>query len=191
MDKSVLRKDAKKLLRQITPEKKEAIQLSMYDHLFASSLWKLSKTIGVTVSRGFEWSTEKIIHKGWEADKTIVVPKCTAATRQMCFYEFNSYKQLQSVYYGLQEPDPTQTNAVEKEHIDLLIVPGLLFNHEGYRIGFGGGYYDRYLQGFDGETVMIASELQRNPTIPVEPFDQKVNYILTEKGLNRTKNQLA
>ncbi|WP_309545138.1 5-formyltetrahydrofolate cyclo-ligase, partial [Halobacillus trueperi] len=70
--------------------------------------------------------------------------------------------------------------------IDLLLVPGLLFNEKGYRIGYGGGYFDRFIEGFPGKTLMIASDRQEYSPLPFEEFDQRVEYVLTESGVRST-----
>ncbi len=73
---------------------------------------------------------------------------------------------------------PTEVN----NEIDLLLVPGLAFNREGYRIGYGGGYYDRFLSSFKGQTVSVILDAQLMK-IPVDDFDQPVHKIITEKRI--------
>ncbi|MGI8316138.1 5-formyltetrahydrofolate cyclo-ligase [Halobacillus mangrovi] len=186
MDKSELRKRGKIVLKNMTPAEKQEKEAFMYKHLFHSDLWKKAQTIGVTVSQTYEWSTFPIIEQGWAEQKIVSVPKCDPETKELNFHQLSKYSELESVYFGLKEPDPAKTKHLPKQHIDLLIVPGLLFNTEGYRIGYGGGYYDRFLTDYPGVTVMIASEEQRHEQLPVEEFDRKVSYIVTEQGIEST-----
>ena len=80
--------------------------------------------------------------------------------------------------FGVEEPLVQQQ--VEKSEINLLIVPGLIFSSQGYRIGFGGGYYDRFLTTFQGQTVSLAfSEQLRDDWQPAE-FDIPVKKIITD-----------
>ncbi|WP_052158947.1 5-formyltetrahydrofolate cyclo-ligase [Halobacillus sp. BBL2006] len=186
MNKSDLRKLGKETLRKVSPVLKKEKEIQMYEHLFHTKLWENAQSVGTTISQDHEWSTFPIIERGWADKKIVAVPKCEPDAKQLDFYQLTDYHQLETVYFGLQEPDPTKTAHLAKEKIDLLIVPGLLFNDEGYRIGYGGGYYDRFLQNYQGQTVMIASEEQRHQQLPVEAFDKKVSYIITENGIKST-----
>lgn len=186
MDKTNLRSEFKRRLLDISSQERDVIEKTLQDALFKSEIWVESGVVGVTISQGFEWDTRSIIKEGWHQNKQVVVPKCNPQTKEMQFYKLSSFSELETVYYGLKEPDTTKTEAIERDQIDLLVVPGLVFNEKGYRIGFGGGYYDRFLTGFSGDTLMMASEYQRNSTIPVERFDQPVDYLLTERGMQST-----
>ena len=106
----------------------------------------------------------------------------------MTFREITSFSQLEVVYYGLQEPVEEQTSAVIHNEIDLLFVPGLSFETKGYRLGHGGGYYDRYLAQYQGETVSLAFPVQVVDEIPVEPFDIPVQKIVTNKWVIETND---
>ena len=67
--------------------------------------------------------------------------------------------------------------------MDLLIVPGIVFDRQGFRIGFGGGYYDRFLEGQAIRTVSLAHSMQIVDKIPSEPFDVPVDRLVSEKGM--------
>ena len=93
-----------------------------------------------------EVDTYQIIRKAWDEGKRIVTPKCLPKDRQMDFRVLDRFDQLESVYFGLLEPIESKTVRVDPEEIDLLIVPGMAFERRGFRMGVGGGYYDRFLQ---------------------------------------------
>ncbi|MCA0970080.1 5-formyltetrahydrofolate cyclo-ligase [Halobacillus litoralis] len=186
MKKQELRRSSQHLLKSGSRETRDEIECLQQRHLFESKLWQQARIIGTTMSQGFEWDTKNIIHRGWDEGKYMALPKCSPKDKRMQFYQIDHFDQLETVYFGLREPDPSKTTYVRQEEIDLLLVPGLLFNSRGYRLGFGGGFYDRFLSTYDGVTMMIASEAQRNEEIPVEAFDLPVQYILTEKGIQRT-----
>lgn len=80
--------------------------------------------------------------------------------------------------FGVEEP--LVFEKVVKDEIDLLIVPGLIFSSEGYRIGFGGGYYDRFLKDFQGPTVSLAFGEQIRDDWQPENFDIPVAKIITD-----------
>ncbi|HLQ72437.1 MAG TPA: 5-formyltetrahydrofolate cyclo-ligase, partial [Bacillota bacterium] len=138
---------------------------------------------GITVSGGFEWDTYNIIEKAWQQGKAVCVPKCYPKEQKMIFYRFQSFGELEVVYYNLKEPKPIEANKVKKNDLDLIIVPGLLFDSSGYRIGFGGGYYDRFLTDYRGQTVALTSSQLLIDSIPKESHDMAVSHIITEKGI--------
>ncbi|WP_181350113.1 5-formyltetrahydrofolate cyclo-ligase [Thalassobacillus sp. CUG 92003] len=182
MDKPGLRTHAKKLLTSYSAVRKHEIEQAIHTRLFESQLWKEADTIGVTIAQDHEWSTTPIIERAWEEGKRIVVPKCLPREKQLDFYHLEHNGQLECVYVGLLEPNPGQSVYVEKHEIDLLLVPGLLFDAEGFRIGHGGGFYDRYLTQYEGVKLSLASQQQIVETLPHESFDIPVDHILTESG---------
>jgi len=153
------------------------------DHFVASKAYTDARVIAITISRFPEVDTRPIIEDAWEQGKTIVVPRCIPKTRDMDFRIINSFKDLETVYIDLLEPIVAETKSIEKEQIDIQIVPGVVFSEKGYRIGFGGGYYDRYLEGFQGEMISLAFEAQTGKIIPVENHDIPVEKIITENGM--------
>ncbi|MBN8190949.1 5-formyltetrahydrofolate cyclo-ligase [Bacillus sp. NTK074B] len=149
--------------------------------LFLSPQWKNSQTVALTISKTPEVNTWNIIKRGWEEGKTVVVPKCLPENRQLIFYHLHHFHQLEQSYFNLYEPVPEKATTVQNESIELMIVPGLSYTITGYRLGFGGGYYDRLLSTYSGTTMSLAFEEQIVDTLPVEPFDMQVSTILTEK----------
>ncbi|MEK3975427.1 5-formyltetrahydrofolate cyclo-ligase [Psychrobacillus sp. FSL K6-1267] len=139
------------------------------------------RTIGLTISAFPEVNTEGIIHALWELGRTVVVPKCTPQDRSMTFYRIEDYNQLETVYMNLKEPNPKLTTAVEPSSIDLLIVPGIVYSKSGYRIGYGGGYYDRFLSNYKGKSLSLAFDMQLVDEIVSEDFDLPVDSIITER----------
>ncbi|NMH69696.1 5-formyltetrahydrofolate cyclo-ligase [Bacillus sp. RO3] len=150
--------------------------------LFESPEWKNSNTVAVTISKPPEVDTWNIIKRGWEEGKTMVVPKCFPKNHELVFYELHDFVQLEQSYFNLYEPDPDKSTAVNNKTIELIIVPGLAYTETGYRLGFGGGYYDRLLSAYSGITISLAFEEQMVGTLPIESFDMPVGTIITDKG---------
>lgn len=188
MNKSEHRKTTIEQLKNIPAFERERIESLLFTNLISTEAWNQAETIGITVSNDFEWDTSIIIRSSWEAGKRICSPKCQPETREMDFYEYNDLNELEVVYYDLKEPKAIKNNYIHKDEIDLLIVPGILFDKRGYRIGFGGGYYDRFLTDFNNTTLSLVSEIQLVDEVPYESFDIPVQYIVTEKGLQKTKS---
>lgn len=183
MNKRQLRQSAIAKLKNFPDEQKRAIEERLAEHLRTTDMWKAAKTIGITVSQRFEWNTTPIIEVGWQQGKTMCVPKCIPREKKLIFYRLDHFNQLEVVYYGLHEPKPEETEQIEKSQIDLLIVPGLLFDKRGFRVGFGGGYYDRFLTDFPNQTVSLLHSTQLVERVPSESFDIPVQHLITENGL--------
>ncbi|MEC2076563.1 5-formyltetrahydrofolate cyclo-ligase [Metabacillus fastidiosus] len=149
--------------------------------IFALPAWEDAKTIGVTISKGREVDTKKLIERAWMENKRVVVPKCEPSSKQMHFREIHSYDDLETVYLNLQEPKLLVTNKADKREIDLMIVPGVVFDRHGYRVGYGGGFYDRYLEEYTGTILALAFSLQVYEEVPFEQHDIPVEMIITEK----------
>ncbi|MGP4107269.1 5-formyltetrahydrofolate cyclo-ligase [Virgibacillus sp. L01] len=185
MDKTELRKNAISMLKSISKSERKNIEEKLKQNVVESDVWKQSEVVGITISNGFEWNTKPIIETAWDEGKAICVPKCRPKERKLDFYRINTYEQLEVVYYNLLEPIPEETQRIDKGIINLLIVPGLLFDRNGFRIGFGGGYYDRFLSDFPNNRISMASNAQIVEGLPSEPFDIPVDKIITESEFLR------
>ena len=142
----------------------------------------LSKERYTTLSEQIAFSL--YAQKEWTEAKTIGI---TLSMEN----EVNTYPiQLETVYMNLREPIPALTEEVNADEIDLQIVPGVAYTERGERIGYGGGYYDRYLMHYKGKTLSLAYSFQMVDHIPIEPFDKNVEKIITEKG-TMVKNGLV
>src|SRR5699024_4170301 len=132
---------------------KNKIEQKLFQQLVTSKLWKHANIIGTTISQSYEWNTEPVIRTAWEDGKTVAIPKSIPEKKKLKYYHFKSYDQLEVAHYNLLEPKPSDSERIKKCMIDLLIVPGLLFDKKGFRIGFGGGYFDRFLINFPNISV--------------------------------------
>lgn len=185
MEKSQLREMVKKQLEELHSDTFIKGCADIHRHLFTYSKWNKAKTIAVTISRGREVDTKNIIEEAWKERKNVVVPKCDPKSNTMTFRRIESFFQLETVFFGLREPIVSKTIPVKPKEIDLMIVPGLCFDQEGYRIGFGGGYYDRYLEKYHGDTLSLAFSCQLFKRLPRELHDVPVDGIITELGVEK------
>lgn len=182
--KSSIRKAMRTAFSKIDEKEHDDISDELQAVLFASDLWQKSKTIGLYLSVGKEWDTRNIVNRAFEEDKRVAVPKSIHDSKELIFYEITDWSQvIENGYYGLDEPDVEQTHPLDKDDIDLLIVPGLVFTKNGYRVGFGGGYYDRFLTDFIHSTASLVHTKQIVESFPIESFDIPVNYLITEQGI--------
>jgi 5-formyltetrahydrofolate cyclo-ligase len=153
--------------------------------LFSHALWHRSKHIALYHSVEREVDTLAIMKRGWELGKRIYLPKCDPIEKQLIFYHIESTEQLEVVYYGIPEPVPALCQKLEAEELELVIVPGLAFDQRGYRIGYGGGYYDRFLNNISSQvkTISLAFSFQvfKKQELPNDSFDIPVDGIITEQ----------
>jgi len=181
IEKKQLRQWMKDQLAQLTNMQYEQWSYEISNRLFDQAEWKDAKMIGITISNRPEVDTYQIIRRAWREGKKVAVPKCFPKENIMKFFQLNTFLQLEKVFRDLYEPKLEASLFVSPENIDYLIVPGLAFTKEGYRLGFGGGYYDRYLPHFQGRTVSLAFDIQVVEQIPFEQHDLPVEKIITNK----------
>lgn len=146
--------------------------------LLALPAWQAAVTIGVTVSNGFEVPTAPIIEAAQAAGKTVLLPRCMPH-RQLAFLPDPGPTARIKSKFGI--PEPAYDEALVNNQPDLLLVPGIAYAEDTHaRIGFGGGYYDRFLQHYRGHTVTLAAPAMRYATAqwPVEPFDVRIQTLL-------------
>ncbi len=183
-EKLRLRKQIIEHMNSLSKERYTTLSEQIAFSLYAQKEWAEAKTIGITLSMENEVNTYPIIEKAWEEGKKVVVPKCNKEARTMSFRKISNFDQLETVYMNLREPIPALTEEVNADEIDLQIVPGVAYTERGERIGYGGGYYDRYLMHYKGKTLSLAYSFQMVDHIPIEPFDKNVEKIITEKRNN-------
>ncbi|MEH7086164.1 5-formyltetrahydrofolate cyclo-ligase [Neobacillus drentensis] len=186
-NKLSIRKDMKEQLSSLTKLLYEDYSNNIAGRLYDDQDWKEAQVIGITISKKPEVDTYQIIERAWELGKQVVVPKCDPKEKKMTFRRITDFSQLETVYYGLLEPIESLTNPMSADRIDLIIVPGLAYTREGYRLGFGGGYYDRYLQNYNGKTLSLAFAEQLVPQFHVEEHDIPVSKIITNNEVIKIK----
>ncbi|MFC7370396.1 5-formyltetrahydrofolate cyclo-ligase [Fictibacillus iocasae] len=183
MDKKEWRRLMKQKLHQLQDEERRKIYEEIHKKLFSSTLWRDAETIGITVSRDFELPTKPVIEKAWQEGKTVAVPRCQKDSKTMEFRVITSFSDLENEYMDLFEPIVKKTDVLIGDQIHLMFVPGLVFSLKGFRIGYGGGYYDRYLANYQNPTLSLAFSFQITADVPSEPFDIPVDFLLSEDGL--------
>lgn len=182
MSKLAKRKQMISIIKDMSHAEHASKSASILKQLITSEEYNSARTIGVTVSRFPEVDTYALIESAWKSGKQVAVPKCITETREMDFRLIKSFDDLETVYMDLKEPIISRTVSINKEQIDLQIVPGVVFSDEGFRIGFGGGYYDRYLKDYEGDRVSLAFEVQTSLEVPIEEHDIPVNKIITDNS---------
>lgn len=161
------------------------------EKLLASEWYRQSEILLSYCSIRSEVETGEL-NKRIQADgKQLFLPRTNAGKKTMCFYRAEDLKKLKKGDFGV--PEPRGSEAVEqvmesgtfsKEKI-LMVMPGVAFDAKGYRLGYGGGFYDRYLQHYGTmlTSVMIGFAEQETLIIPAETCDVKPEHIITQKTI--------
>jgi 5-formyltetrahydrofolate cyclo-ligase len=170
-------RELKKL--QATSDLKEKLEEETIQQFLLSPLWKNAKTIAVTLPQEFEFNIEKLIPHAWQEGKTVAIPK-TFPHGQMSFHRYLPDTKLFFTKFGIREP--VSAEKIKKEKLDLIIVPGVAFRQDGYRIGFGGGYYDRYLTDYEGNTASLIFPQQLNNQWETDILDKNVQKVFTSES---------
>lgn len=182
MNKKELRNIVKHSLNQLTLDEYKRLSTIIKEKVLREPSIINSETVAITISNHREVDTYAIIEALWQLGKNVAVPKCNAKTRTMDFYIITQFSQLETVYMDLKEPIPSKTTYVSPEEIDVIIVPGIVYDPNGYRIGYGGGYYDRYLTTYEGNLISIAFDFQIVESVPTESHDIPVDIIITDNN---------
>lgn len=179
MDKKIIRKQIQEKLKKISEEDRKIFEEILYKKLYENENFKNAKCVALTIPFRTEINTYPIIEKLLKEGKTVCSPICEKETRKMTFYKIDSLNELIEGYYGIKTPPEIEKNIVEKNDIDLILVPGVGFDKNNYRIGFGGGYYDRYLKDYKGHTIALAFKEQIVEKVPKNEFDLPVDLVIT------------
>ena len=148
--KSELRKQVLQEMKAIPRKQKQAIDQALTEGLLQHPFYQEANTIATYLSFPHEFQTQELIEQALKDGKKVLIPK-TYPKGRMDFVVYDP-QQLVKTSFGLLEPQG-DLEVVDASQIDLIHVPGLAFTREGYRIGYGGGYYDRYLEHFAGQTM--------------------------------------
>lgn len=125
-----------------------------------------------------EVATRDLIKKAWELGKNIAVPKIEGDI--MCFYIIHDFSDLTIGYRGILEP---KTNDLADDSNALVIMPGVAFDKSRHRVGYGKGYYDKFLNHHEGPTIALAYELQIVDSIPANNHDICPDILITEDNI--------
>jgi 5-formyltetrahydrofolate cyclo-ligase len=167
----------------IFAEQKTTYDKSIYENIIALDQYINSTVILTYVSCKGEPDTLQLIKHAISACKTVAVPLCITNTGTLEFYTITDLKQLRIGSFGLFEPDVSKCEKLSSMASGLCIVPGLCFDIYGNRIGYGKGYYDRFLQNFKGFKAGLCYSLSINKNkLPCENFDISCDAVLTENN---------
>ncbi len=141
--------------------------------------WQQAQSVGIYLALTGEVETEGLITSAWAQGKTVAAPVVKMGDHSMAFYAFDHFPDLEKGPFKLRQPKPLPGRLVAMP--DLLLIPALAFDVHGRRLGFGQGFYDRYLKTYKGWRLGLAFSWQVVPHLPATAHDEKVTMIVTEK----------
>lgn len=180
MDKKELRK--KYILIRNKIENKQEKSKVIIQKVKQEEVYKKAKVIGIYKSILSEVDTSLLINDALKSEKTVALPRVMG--NDMIFYKINSTKEhLEKSEFGIEEPKANNENYIDVKSIDLIIVPGVCFDTEKNRVGFGKGFYDRFLRNHNISTIAICFDEQilKYEKIPTNSFDVQVEKVITEQ----------
>lgn len=165
----------------LTEEEKRVKDEKIFTKIINSDYYKNSNVIFVYVSFKGEVDTHKLIKYSLNIGKTICVPKVISKKEGMEAIIINSFDELNPGKYNILEPKDS-CKKIDTNRIELILMPGVAFDKNGGRIGYGGGFYDRFLNKIDSKIpkIALAYDFQILKSIPCEEHDIKVDGIITD-----------
>jgi 5-formyltetrahydrofolate cyclo-ligase len=173
--------------RNMLPESRLLWDDKIASVLLGSISYRFCDIVLAYASTVLEVSTDKIIDKALENKKTVACPVSNAEDNTMSFIAINSRSELTPGEYDILEPPGTNSRLEfpnpDNKALAICLVPCLAYDSYGYRIGYGKGYYDRFLSAFEGTKIGLCYSDFKLDKLPRGKYDVKLDVIITEKGV--------
>ncbi|MCJ1656271.1 5-formyltetrahydrofolate cyclo-ligase [Staphylococcus sp. NRL 16/872] len=177
MNKKSIRKDIISKMKDFNSSKKEDADNWLKEQLLDNEWYKKAQRIGMVLSMPHEVDTYKIIQTALNDNKKVFVPNTNYKTREMNFKEIID---LDSIVEDEKGINSVKGDTEITDELDLIVVPGVAFRNDGYRIGYGGGYFDRFLSKSNANTISLIYDFQLTD-FEIENHDQPVSEVIIYK----------
>lgn len=184
--KKQIRKDILEVRRSMDIDKKDTYDTLIEKSFFESSFYKEAKNIFIYISYDSEINTKRMINRAINEGKNIYVPRTEFDTKLMNAVKINDFSNLVESRYGILEPKKEEP-FIDPNELDLIVVPGVAFDKNGGRIGYGAGYYDRYFKRINEKNkaritkLALIYDFQLIDEVPTDEEDVLIDAVLTEK----------
>ncbi|MGE5615550.1 MAG: 5-formyltetrahydrofolate cyclo-ligase [Bacillota bacterium] len=189
-EKAVLRSEMM-ARRDALPESERArIAQALTEILAALPQYGAARCVLATMSIGSEWSTRPLLERARADGKVVVLPRVTEPPRRLALHAVpDLQRDLKPGVWSIPEPDPERCAAVALDDVDFALVPALAVDREGYRLGYGAGYFDRLLAGRKSKPYCVAALPAAFivDRLPHEPHDVAVDAVFDERGATFTR----
>ena len=182
-DKSSIRKGILSRRDSIDPDLKQAKDKSISERLTGLPEFASARTVLLFASFGSEVDTISLIERCFKDNKSIVLPKTNKEEGELLLYMINNIGELVPGYRGIPEPSVFEGRSMDVRNVDLVIVPGVAFDEQCNRLGYGKGYYDKLLKHRISPAIALSYEEQIVASLPAEPHDIKMDKIITDKRI--------
>lgn len=184
--KKKLRKKFKEERLNLPADDKRELEQRIKDRFLNLWSYKECQTLLTYVSTELEIDTKQLILTALSAGKKVAVPYCIDNTFEMDFYYIKSLDDLEARTFGVLEPKIAMCRKVTDFSKAVCCVPALAYDCSGYRLGYGKGYYDRFLNHFSGPTIGLIYSSQLVSELPHGRYDKNVDILITEKSVKPT-----
>ena len=182
-EKKSLRRKAIEIRGGIAKEQREKWDAAMYSYILSSSFFLKAKSIFTYVSMKEEPNTGEIIETAWSMGKKVFVPRCIPGKeRRMEAVEISSWEELSPGTMGILEPEKSAEGRKERS-FSLMLIPCVMADKRGGRLGHGAGYYDRFLASAEGLKLCLCYEAFLYSKVPMDEKDIFMDYVLTEERM--------
>jgi 5-formyltetrahydrofolate cyclo-ligase len=188
-EKRKVRYEFLNLRNRIEPILSSAYSGMIFARIKEFPVYEKAKTVMFYLSYGSEVVTDAMVSSSIEEGKIVAVPAIqNPGDGNMVAVKLLKLEDAYQSVYGIRQPEINQEDILEKDEIDLVFVPGIAFDYDGFRIGYGKGYFDRWLEGIPPEkTIGIAYDFQLTDKMPAGKYDMPVGMIITEKRIIQIK----
>ena len=177
--KAMLRKRIISERAALSDSEKHEISHGIFEQLLLDNEFLSCKVVFLYCANDDEISTDEVAEYCFSHGKYVCVPRCLAKGVMMA-HSISTFDELAPGKYGIREPQPT-CPVILPLQIDMVLAPCLCADRHGYRLGYGGGYYDRFLQDTHATVVGLCAAARLLPAIPAELHDQRCHKIVTER----------
>ena len=183
-EKKLLRKKMRLLRRNIADKKEKSLLLQQA--LLKESCFLSADMLFVYLPLPDEPETFLLMEEAFAMGKTVAAPRCLT-DGEMEFFIVRSMDDLRPGSYGILEPEYSENSIITPTNNTLILVPGMAFDQMGYRLGYGKGYYDRYLGKHPAVTAGLCFYECLSDSLPKGEFDLAVQFLATEQGVKSLK----
>ncbi len=186
-EKEVLRRRILELRDDLTPQAIERRSLQITERVLSLPEYAKAEVIASYIGKESEVQTQTLIKKALTSGKKVLVPITQKNSRELLFSEIPSLYAVSTGPYGILEPKPGERRLKHISTADLIIVPGIVWDIYGYRLGWGRGYFDTALSKIrsDSFSLGLSFDLQLVEQVPREQFDLPVKILVTETRVIR------
>lgn len=194
-EKEKIREQALRIRNTLSEEQRKQQSAEIAEQIHLSKIYQQSKIVLSYASFRSEVETGVINQQILKDEKQLYLPKTDGKAKKIHFFHVTNLSELTDGYQGILEPEETEdfafsleTDVLNKKDV-LILMPGVAFDEAGNRMGYGGGYYDRFLACYGDQmvSILLAYEEQRVQKLPTDIYDIRPEYIVTQKKWRKQK----